>query len=412
MRRLTASNKSEFDLFHLIDRLKKSATTLVSQIDAVAWGRTDAADSKFAAEKSGDKRVRFVELDGPKEKRAGASPDRIVIFRLGSLGDTVVALPCFHKLAQVFPDAERIVLTNNPVSSKAAPLEAVLDGSGLIDGVIAYPVNMRSIAQLWRLRSQLLALNASTLVFLQPRGLWSTCRDQIFFRMCGFQRIIGGPLRFDTRKGIFDETTGEREYECERLARSIAEVGEIDLKDSANWDLRLAEHELAVGAETILAFEDRPFVGINMGGKVAGKHWGDDNWSALFANLATTHGGYGLLIVGVAEDAACVDAVTQSWPGRVVNACGRLAPRESAAALSRASLFVGHDSGPMHLAAACGVTCVAPFGGNNLPHTWHPYGSRHRIVHNVEGVRAITVGEIAGKVRECLPASKPIQIKS
>lgn len=402
----------EFNLLHLIDRLKRSASIAIGHSNAVAWGRTDAAGNTFAGEKSGDKRVRFVELDSPREKCPGTPAERIVIFRLGSLGDTVIALPCFHKLAQVFPDAERFVLTNNPVSSKAAPLEAVLGGSGLIDGVIAYPVNTRSITLIWRLRSKLRALNASTLVFLQPRSLWSTFRDQIFFRLCGFQRIIGGPLEFDRRKGRIDQSTGQREYECERLTRSIAEVGKINLNDPANWDLRLTDHEREAGGKTIIPFEGRPFIGINMGGKVAGKLWGDDNWSALFTDLAQTHGGYGLLVVGVAEDSACVDAVTKHWPGRVVNACGQLLPRESAAALSRASLFVGHDSGPMHLAAACGVTCVAPFGDGNSPHTWHPYGSHHRIVHRMEGVRAIAPDEIVAKVRECLPALTSTQLKS
>jgi len=74
-----------------------------------------------------------------------------VIYRLGSLGDTVVALPCFHKVAQTWPNAERIVLTNFPVSSKAAPLEVILREGGLIQAAIAYPVGTRSINELWRL---------------------------------------------------------------------------------------------------------------------------------------------------------------------------------------------------------------------------------------------------------------------
>ena len=54
----------------------------------------------------------------------------IVIYRLGSLGDTIVALPCFHAITRAHPGAERIVLTNFPVSAKAAPLEGILGGSG------------------------------------------------------------------------------------------------------------------------------------------------------------------------------------------------------------------------------------------------------------------------------------------
>src|SRR5690349_11795550 len=97
---------------------------------------------------------------------------RIVIYRLGSLGDTVVALPCFHRISQSFPGAERILLTNVPVSTKAAPVEAVLKGTGLVHGVLAYPLSLRSPRALLRLRSQLRAVGADTLVYLaEKRGL-------------------------------------------------------------------------------------------------------------------------------------------------------------------------------------------------------------------------------------------------
>ena len=48
-----------------------------------------------------------------------SATERILIYRLGSLGDTVVALPCFHLIARKFPHAERVLLTNFPVHAKA-----------------------------------------------------------------------------------------------------------------------------------------------------------------------------------------------------------------------------------------------------------------------------------------------------
>ena len=68
----------------------------------------------------------------------------IVIYRMGSLGDTVVALPCFHKIAQVFPDHHRVVLTNLPVNSKAAPIQAIIKDGGFTHEMIAYPYGTRS----------------------------------------------------------------------------------------------------------------------------------------------------------------------------------------------------------------------------------------------------------------------------
>jgi glycosyltransferase involved in cell wall biosynthesis len=78
---------------------------------------------------------------------------------MGSLGDTVVALPCFHKLAVAFPNAERYVLTNIPVSAKAAALELILGQSGLIHGVVDYPLKLRSVKEMWSLSRRLVALS-------------------------------------------------------------------------------------------------------------------------------------------------------------------------------------------------------------------------------------------------------------
>ncbi len=43
--------------------------------------------------------------------------------------------------------------------------------------------------------------------------------------------------------------------------------------------------------------------------------------------------------------------------GMVINLCGGLTPRESAACFAKARAFLGHDSGPMHLADAVGTQC-------------------------------------------------------
>jgi ADP-heptose:LPS heptosyltransferase len=334
-----------------------------------------------------------------------AKPERIVIFRLGSLGDTVVALPCLHKIAAAFPNAERIVLSNIPVSSKAAAIEAILANSELIDHVIDYPLQARSIATLWALCLRLRALRASTLVYLAPwRSRAQLFRDLFFFRLCGFRRILGAPIEKDLSRSRVDPATGFVEQECSRLARTLSPLGMIDLDDRASWDLRLTEQERAAGADAVAPIKGLPFIAINMGGKARQNHWGEDNWRRLFEELSQTHGRYGLLVVGAPDDSPPVTVVTEPWPGPIVNACGRLTPRESAAAMERAQLFVGHDSGPMHLAAACGVPCIGLFSGLVPPRKWHPYGVGHQVIHRKEGISAIQVDEVAALVRGALPA--------
>jgi len=334
-----------------------------------------------------------------------AEVENIIIYRLGSLGDTIVALPCFHRIAQSFPTATRILLTNVPVATKAAPVRAILGGSGLVDRAIAYPIGTRSPLKLWRLAREIRALKATTLIYLTPaRGLVAVIRDFLYFRLCGIHRIIGLPVTADLQTNRMDHATGYVERECERLARTLSALGPIDLAARGAWDLLLTEEEKSTGRKTVEAFGNSAFIAINMGGKYVENDWGAERWIELLSRLASNYSSYGLLIVGAAEDSVRAQAVTRDWPNCVINACGRLAPRESAATLQAASIFIGHDSGPLHLAAASNVACVGLLSGLNRPKKWHPYGNIHRIIHRMEGMSAISVDEVVAAVSALLSA--------
>ena len=101
-----------------------------------------------------------------------SSTKRVLIYRLGSLGDTLVALPAFHLVANAFPDAERRLLTNFPVNAKAPSAAAVLDGSGLLHGYFRYAAGTRSLPELLILWWQLLRWRPQVLVYMGPaRGV-------------------------------------------------------------------------------------------------------------------------------------------------------------------------------------------------------------------------------------------------
>ena len=131
-----------------------------------------------------------------------------------------------------------------------------------------------------------------------------------------------------------------------------------------------------------------------MGGKAAEKDWGVENWLTLFRRFEKDFGHLGLLVVGAAEDRGRGERLLAQWRGPGVNACGVLTPRQSAAAMAGAAVFIGHDSGPLHLAAAMGAPCVGLFGDFNRPNEWHPHGRHVTTIHNMSGIAAITVDEV------------------
>src|SRR4051794_1695316 len=91
---------------------------------------------------------------------SGVPKSTIAIFRIGSLGDTVVALPCFHQIARVFPNSRRIVITDVPASQKAASVETILAKSGLVDDFIPFPPSPRKIRDFLELRKKIQSTNA------------------------------------------------------------------------------------------------------------------------------------------------------------------------------------------------------------------------------------------------------------
>ena len=350
---------------------------------------------------------------------------RVLVYRLGSLGDTLIALPSLHLIERAFPNSERRLLTNIPVSAKAPAAAAVLGESGLIDSYEGYIVGTRSPLSLLLLAWRIHRFRPDVLVYLAAaRGMAAAQRDATFFsKACGIGRLIGVPLTEDMQASSVG-VNGILEAEASRLARNIAELGDAALDDPQTWDLRLTSTECATANAALAPFADEPFIAMSVGTKVQAKDWGQDNWRALLGRLAALYPRIGLVLVGASEESVASEFAAEGWralsaSGRVVNLCGMLSPRESAAALRRAKVFIGHDSGPMHLAASVGTPAVAIFSARNKPRVWFPYGSQHRVVYHrvdcwgcgletctAQGRKcllSITADEVINAVREVLP---------
>ena len=355
-------------------------------------------------------------------QRSTVNAKRVLIYRLGSLGDTLIALPALHLVARAFPQAERRLLTNFPVASKAPPAAAILESTGLVQGFFRYTVGTRSPRELLALWWQLVRWRPDVLVYIGARrGVESAQRDATFFRLCGIRHQIGVPVTEDMQE--FRIVDGALEAEASRLVRNLAELGDGRLDDPASWELHLTEAEVARAEEVLTPAARHPILAVSVGTKVQSKDWGRDNWQALLARIAQLYPHYALALCGAPEESEASAFAGEGWkqhsPGPVLNLCGVLTPRQSAAVFARADAFLGHDSGPMHLAAAVQTPCVAIFAARNIPRVWFPYGKNHRVVyHQVDCagcgletciiekkkcITSITVDEVLAEVTAILP---------
>jgi len=308
--------------------------------------------------------------------------NRLLIWRIGSLGDTAVALPVFHMLAARFVGAERRVLTNFPDSDRAAPLQSVLGDAGFADGYFAYPHATRDVRRLAALRRDIAAWRPDLAVYLNaPRPRRALWRDRLFLRACGVRSVVAMPDTDALALHRGPDAEGVYEKEASRLVRCVAPVGAAAIDDPAAWSLRLSAAERAAADALLDGWAGRGrFVALSIGAKIAIKDWGDDNWRSVLAGLAADEPSLGLVLTGGEADRLRSEALAGGWRGPALNLCG-VPPRESAAVIERARLYAGHDSGPMHLAASVGTPIAAVFCDHLKPGLWFPFGAAHRVFY-------------------------------
>lgn len=347
-----------------------------------------------------------------------SSVSRILIYRLGSIGDTVVALPALHLINRVFPEAEKRILTNMPNGPKEVSIQTVLGPNSQIKGYIQYPLKTRNPRILYKLACDLRQWNPQLLIYLaQFRGSLKTYRDALFFKLCGIQRSIGIPWTKDLQRCRRCQQ-GLWEHESERLVRCIKNLGEgRSLSDGLDFGLYLTDAEREKARRVLEKWTGRNnFICFGAGTKSQLNDWGNDNWTALSMSWSARHPGVGLVMVGSSDEYGYSQKAADAWKGPILNLCGSLNPRESAAVIEQSVMFVGHDSGMMHVAASVEKPCVAIFSAKNLPGEWYPKGNQHKVIYHritcygcrlthkcpndKECIRSISVDEVKAAMNE------------
>jgi ADP-heptose:LPS heptosyltransferase len=315
------------------------------------------------------------------------TPRRILVYRCGALGDTIVALPAMRAVREAFPDGELVLMTAND-GAGILWTDEVLREFHWFTHVVTYRAReLASVRGLLGVLGRVRRLRPEVVVYLgsdHNSGI-RVVRDRLFFLLAGATRFIAAS---SAKVGFFGRLRRERRtypYEVDRLLDALRGAGIAT--GPARFDLpRRAADVERVGAMLAAAGigAARPLVAMCPGSKQGAKRWPLERYAALGARLIA-EGGADVAIIGGADEAHAADTVARDWPaGRFTVLAGRLSVLESAEALRRAALYVGNDTGAMHLAAAVGTRCVAIFAAREPGRSWHPYGDAHVVLRRDE----------------------------
>jgi len=321
---------------------------------------------------------------------------KILIYRRGSIGDAIVSIPALNLLRHRYTDSEIRILTNQPVMERAAPLASILEKTALCDGIFTLPPGGGGFQALREAKAKIASWGPDTVIYLsEPSRPLGLLREYLFFRSCGIRRHVGFPWG-STFRTYREKKRSLWESETERLLRVIQSDG----ASAPDWSFEYTPQDISE-ADNITCEWDRnsQFIALSVGAKLPDKDWGDKNWRAVLSHLADKSPNFGMMAIGAIEEKARFENLLADWPGPVLNLCGRTSPLVSSLAMRDAAFYLGHDSGPMHLAALAKVRCVAVFSARAKPGVWFPHGEGHEILYpwnNVAGVPAKTGLRTAG----------------
>ena len=112
---------------------------------------------------------------------------------------------------------------------------------------------------------------------------------------------------------------------------------------------------------------------IHAGGPMLLKRWASERFVELIKRLLQDYAVKVFLVGGKDEYELAESILDGVGDDCVINLAGKMTLAELAYLLKQADLFIGNDSGPMHIASACGTNVVGLYGPTN-PERFGPYG--------------------------------------
>nr|WP_209879318.1 glycosyltransferase family 9 protein [Azospirillum soli] len=125
-----------------------------------------------------------------------------------------------------------------------------------------------------------------------------------------------------------------------------------------------------------------PFLAIGPTANWPGKEWPAERFAELAGRLTADDGplpGARVAVLAAGPERERARPVLEALGARAVDLTGRTDPLTAAACVRRAALYVGNDSGLMHIAAAAGTPTLGLFGPG-FPEIYGPWGTRARAV--------------------------------
>ncbi len=288
---------------------------------------------------------------------------KVLVIRLRSIGDTVLATPALFALKRFLPQAKIHVLLEDWV----APL---IEGSPLVDRVISIPrhgnsARARVARELHRLGYDVVFnLHGGTTATFLARASGATHRvgygHYQYARL--HNHVAPAPQQIWARPVL---------HSVEQQLALIGWTG-VPVTDRPATQLTVTENAKRMISAKLAAHkinDQAPLAIIHPAAALETKRWPTEKFARI-AEAITTRG-FTPIAIASAQERHVLESLAAETSARVIPFENLSLPEVTALA-ARARLVVGNDSGIAHIATAVNTPCVVIFGSSNVAH-WRPW---------------------------------------
>lgn len=299
--------------------------------------------------------------------------NQILVIRGGAIGDFIVTLPVFAALREMFPESRLETVAYSGVAQLAL-------AGGLVDGVRS--IESRQFAGFFAGKGDLdkdwsTYFNQFAIIISYLYDPDENLQTNIK-KVCEAQ-FIQGPHRPDETAGI---------PASEALLKPLERLAIFGTDPVPKLNLKPAGTSLKTSGERWLA--------IHPGSGSERKNWPLASWLELIKKIQDDSQ-WKLLVVGGEADGQKLDAIQKVLPPERGKVLRGVPLTQVAQALTDCDLYLGHDSGISHLAAALGIPCVLLWGPSNQ-RVWCPKGTGVKTLQSGAEMDSLTVGEVWAEI--------------
>jgi heptosyltransferase I len=313
---------------------------------------------------------------------------RILIVKLGSIGDIVHTLPSLAAIRRAQPDAEiswvverrsSEILRDNPLLDRLIVIDTKALRRGLMSGeTLRAP------------RQQLRLLRASAFdLALDFQGL---IKSAMIARLSGARRIVGfarEALREPPSRILLHETVliPPQTHVIRKNLKLVESALSIAVPDDANqfeFPIALNQSHETEAAAAASGTAGR-FAVLNPGGGWPTKLWSAEKFGLLADELWSHFGLHSLVTVGPGEADLAQRALSSSKSGKARTVS--LSLKGFCALTRKAQVYVGGETGPTHLASAMRTPVVGLLGPTEWWRNGSPYTDDVCVERNDIGCR-------------------------